>query len=453
MTAEVAVLNKDAVALAADSAVTIRFTDRYGRSREKVYKTDKVFTLSKYAPVGIMVYADATFLGVPWSTIIKMYREHLNDKRFDTLHDYADHFLEFVTTLMNEKDEKNFFIQFLSQVLFSIVAEINREVEENIAKSAEGTISKDEVIQIIDEQIQEFYQKSLQNKKSIWDEETLTALDVGGYYSKEIEESINIAFAELPLTEEIRENLRKLAIQVFVKDILWLSGVGPLMASGVVIAGFGESDIYPCLYDFFLQGIINGRMRIVTENTAQICNTSNSIIKTFAQHEAVNAFVEGVDPGYQELIRGWLQATFEESYPTLVGDILEAEGLDFELIGRVLKDVRTEGQIMLDAFNEKRTEYSRTRLVDPMLMAVSVLSKDELAEIAESLVNLTSIRRRVSLDTETVGGPIDVAVISKGDGFIWIRRKHYFDPKLNHHFFRNYFNSDHGVIHLQQEES
>ena len=36
---------------------------------------------------------------------------------------------------------------------------------------------------------------------------------------------------------------------------------------------------------------------------------------------------------------------------------------------------------------------------------------------------------------ETVGGPVDVAVISKGDGFIWIRRKHYFDPALNTRYF------------------
>jgi hypothetical protein len=30
-------------------------------------------------------------------------------------------------------------------------------------------------------------------------------------------------------------------------------------------------------------------------------------------------------------------------------------------------------------------------------------------------------------------------VISKGDGFIWIKRKHYFDPALNYHFFANYY--------------
>lgn len=40
---------------------------------------------------------------------------------------------------------------------------------------------------------------------------------------------------------------------------------------------------------------------------------------------------------------------------------------------------------------------------------------------------------------ETVGGPVDVAVISKGDGFVWINRKHYFKPELNTQFFNNYF--------------
>ena len=59
--------------------------------------------------------------------------------------------------------------------------------------------------------------------------------------------------------------------------------------------------------------------------------------------------------------------------------------------------------------------------------------------MAESLVNLTSFRRHVTPDVETVGGPIDVAIISRGDGFIWIKRKHYFQPELNQHFLANYF--------------
>jgi len=58
--------------------------------------------------------------------------------------------------------------------------------------------------------------------------------------------------------------------------------------------------------------------------------------------------------------------------------------------------------------------------------------------MAESLVNLTSFRKRVTIEAETVAGPIDVVVISKGDGFIWIKRKKYFKPELNPQFLARY---------------
>ena len=58
-----------------------------------------------------------------------------------------------------------------------------------------------------------------------------------------------------------------------------------------------------------------------------------------------------------------------------------------------------------------------------------------MAEMAESLISLTFLKRRMMSSEETVGGPVDVAIISKSDGFVWIKRKHYFQPDLNHHFF------------------
>ena len=67
---------------------------------------------------------------------------------------------------------------------------------------------------------------------------------------------------------------------------------------------------------------------------------------------------------------------------------------------------------------------------------VEFMPKSDLAQMAESLVELTSIKRRVSKGFETVGGPIDVAVISRADGFVWIKRKHYFPADLNTRFFQ-----------------
>jgi hypothetical protein len=85
------------------------------------------------------------------------------------------------------------------------------------------------------------------------------------------------------------------------------------------------------------------------------------------------------------------------------------------------------------------TEFQQQQFWLPIVRVTSLLPKSELAAMAESLVNLTSFKRKVSMEAETVGGPVDVAVISKGDGFIWIKRKHYFNKELNPQFFANYF--------------
>ena len=101
MTAEVAILNKQGVALAADSAVTTG-----GRYGQKIFNTvNKVFTLSKYHPVGIMVYSSAEVMGVPTETVIKVFRDRLGGRELATLAEYHDAFLDFLksdTVLFSE---------------------------------------------------------------------------------------------------------------------------------------------------------------------------------------------------------------------------------------------------------------------------------------------------------------------------------------------------------------
>jgi hypothetical protein len=91
MTAEVAILNRNAVALAADSAVTLRLP-----SGTKIYQTNKLFALSKYEPVAVMVYGSADFMGIPWETIVKRYRAQLGARSFGKVHEYGADFLNFV---------------------------------------------------------------------------------------------------------------------------------------------------------------------------------------------------------------------------------------------------------------------------------------------------------------------------------------------------------------------
>lgn len=65
--------------------------------------------------------------------------------------------------------------------------------------------------------------------------------------------------------------------------------------------------------------------------------------------------------------------------------------------------------------------------------SVQLIPLAEMAFFAENLVNMTTLKRTFAIDgnQQTVGGPTDVAVLSKGDGFVWIKRKLYFDGQLN----------------------
>lgn len=58
------------------------------------------------------------------------------------------------------------------------------------------------------------------------------------------------------------------------------------------------------------------------------------------------------------------------------------------------------------------------------MTAVSGLPRHDLAKLAESLVSLTAFVMRMSFDQhETVAEPVDVALLSKGDGFTLVKHK------------------------------
>lgn len=90
MTAIVAIMNKHAVAIAADSAVT------FGNTHKVVNTGNKIFTLSKYEPVAIMTFNNAAFMGIPWDIIIKSYRKSLGGNSFETIEEYRNNFIEYL---------------------------------------------------------------------------------------------------------------------------------------------------------------------------------------------------------------------------------------------------------------------------------------------------------------------------------------------------------------------
>ena len=111
---------------------------------------------------------------------------------------------------------------------------------------------------------------------------------------------------------------------------------------------------------------------------------------------------------------------------------LEAAGAPDELM-KVVSGIDMDKYQAL--YQNSMNDYIDTNYVNKLLDMVGSLGKEDLGDMAENLVRMTCLKRHITTDEETVGGPVDVAVITKGDGFVWLKRKHYFSADINHRYF------------------
>jgi hypothetical protein len=428
LTAEIAVLNKEAVALAADSAVTLNTA-----MGPKIYQSaNKIFALSRVSPVGVMVYDSAQFLGVPWDTAIKAYRAELGQRVFPTLEDYASNFLGFF-----QRSRRLFPLDQRAEGAGAVVAayfealrgEIDQRLGERLAHGPlTPTQVRNEVGRAVTESLAQWDVAAAPGTSPGYEDRLRVRLEA------QIDGARTRAFERLPMTAKTRAELTEVAVRLFARD---RENPFSPFHSGVVIAGFGSNDVFPKLYEFSLEALVDDTLKYVQLNHAEIGPNGggSAWVVPFAQRESVDAFMSGIDPDLEAGVRGfWFQQLQELSAAVVSDSGLGGRGAR-ELGERI--DSRIDA--LMRSFDDGMSATKHQDWVMPIIDAVAMLPKDELGDMAEALVNITSFKRKVSINAETVGGPIDVAVISKGDGLIWIKRKHYFESALNPQYFAAQF--------------
>ena len=124
MTAELIVMNKNGLALAADSAVTISS----GTGPAKIYNTaNKLFALSKYHPVGVMVYGSVEIMGLPWETVIKWYRDTLGNTFYSSVDGYVGSFFEHLKNVAFPPECYAEYVKQRTDELFNVVRRRDRQ--------------------------------------------------------------------------------------------------------------------------------------------------------------------------------------------------------------------------------------------------------------------------------------------------------------------------------------
>jgi len=110
-------------------------------------------------------------------------------------------------------------------------------------------------------------------------------------------------------------------------------------------------------------------------------------------------------------------------------------GGQIEAINRLIKGIGVNFPAALKELGvleeeiEPATAKISLKLETPLL--VDAMPIQDAIDLAHFLVKTTIEYIRFSPGAPTVGGPIEVAAITKHEGFKWIQRKHYYDQRLN----------------------
>ena len=429
MTAEVAVMNRMGIALAADSVVSTYANGVQKKSHDSVAK---LFMLSEWHPVGIMVYNNPSLLGVPWETIIKLFRKSLQNDCFDRLECYGEELVKFLatsTTLFPNDVQQKYFQKELEEECWRIVQEaeslygllpLSSKVGGERAVKARGTIIRD----VIGERLKKW--KAQENATNFTEHIASTFLTS---MSGEVNEIVVRVFSEWPVEAGEVNTLNQIAHHLaFKKDL------ASRAYTGLVIGGYGELEHFPVLQHIVIYGMYGGILKREDLGIVGISEDEPSYVESFADTEAVNDFFHGVSA--RVLYEVQRAAKIIRSAPSEA--LQRVTGMRITKKEELMKSIELKSEKQAKHV-EETVNLLIARRFWGILGVVKILPLKELASVASTLVSLSSFNKQLSLEAETVGEPIDVAVISKGDGFIWINRKHYFKPELNHRYFRENF--------------
>jgi hypothetical protein len=437
VTAEIAVLNKHGIALAADSAVTVTSREPYVQGPKIRVSANKIFTLSKYQPVAVMIYDSAEIMGVPWEAVIKNYRRQLGDASFPTLQGYQEDFLRYLSESrqffsgdLQEASVNAYVHQYFNNWLLNPL----RKRVEDLLEESDDPLDEDQIQDLFEDVINQDHDRWVKSEllpAMPQDREAQVRETYAGVFAKARAD----IFSKLPSpSEEASKKLDEIPILLYTRIPPGFYNGTFAGATGVVFAGYGTEDVFPSFTEIIVDEVIADHLIWWRNRQAAINRSLPATVCAFAQEDMAQTFMEGVDLRYQAFV----EESFDEILRGYTDEIFRSlpKGQPSK---RARKQIVQARDAMLNSYREKLREERHGTFVKTVIDSVQSLPLDDLAEMAESLVNLTSLKRKVSMDQETVSGPIDVAVISGGDGFIWIKRKHYFSPDRNPQFFANYY--------------
>ena len=430
MTVEIAIMNRDAVVLATDSAVTVT-----GHYLPKIYNSaNKVFMLSDNRPVGIMFYGNVALMGVGWETLVKLYRARRRGTpavAFEKLKDYSEDFIKFVNKEAPDLAGWPAHEEWAKEVLHGILLDLSEFISEYRDKEFPDDPNEDNLRELERQCVRECEDKVEESLDIICRDMPLFNSNKGtikieeptrSEFEKAIDDFQKNKFGSSRFSKTTVDQLIKICEEL-------LSRKDEDNRSGLVVAGFGEDEVFPSLVHHTVWGYSGRELHAELEEQCAISLGQPATIYPCAQTNMVDTFFGGINPDIFD--------EFSLEIPVIIDQIIEdlVKESKLSIVGKAAVSETAMGKVIEKygkIFSDQLFSYCGDAISE-IYETVATMPKEELAAMAEALVNVSSLKIRATGLPETVGGHADVAVISKGDGFVWIKRKNQISLELNPH--------------------
>lgn len=419
MTAEIAILNKSAVALAADSAVTISA----GGAQQKIFDSaDKLFELSDHNPIGVMIYNSMDFMGTPLGVLVKDFRSKCAN--FETIRAAGMAFLEYLQK-DGEAAPESMKVQAFQSAVRPLFVAIKNTLNDALMEAIRSGSPPENFADFVNSGIKNHIEPRIEALKG-----SEAAKFVGTTSS-----NIKLSSTENRIIKQLTDSNFESAsrstrtkIKQYITLYLQKSVFSP-SRTGIVVAGFGSKEKFPSLIWFHTDGMLCGHLKYEEADHIDIDRSgTKAAVLPFAQKDMIERFLYGLDASIAKGVHAFCSSAVPEISKSLLERVEVSDAASKTLLE---EQAAAAEKAFLAQLNDKAFEKIRQSSRREIEDMVEFMPKPEMAKMAEALIDLTSIKRRVTRGMETVGGPVDVAVISRSEGFVWVNRKHYFSPELN----------------------
>jgi hypothetical protein len=130
-----------------------------------------------------------------------------------------------------------------------------------------------------------------------------------------------------------------------------------------------------------------------------------------AQNDVMTTFLDGISPEMRNAILHYVA----EMIKSTMASFRKALRKDPDKEKKLAK-VDMDG--ILNKFASDINDFELKKINAPVLSVAASLTCQDMAELAESFIKMTTLNRHINPTAESVGGPVKVALVTKS-GFTW----------------------------------